>query len=67
MAQPSETKLTYIPCATTPEAELNVLAAVHKFVLDCRAKKEAARPAAPNDGKVRSDEFPVSFIIPKDS
>jgi hypothetical protein len=27
--------------------------------------QRAARSAAPNDGKARSDEFPVSSIIPK--
>jgi hypothetical protein len=49
MAQRSETKLTYIPCATTPEVELNVLAAAYRFVLHCHAKKMAARPAPEPD------------------
>jgi hypothetical protein len=28
----------------TPEAELNVLATVYRFVLDCKAKREVVRP-----------------------
>ncbi len=35
----------------TPEGELNALAAVYKFVLDCRAKKKAAPATAPDDAK----------------
>ena len=30
---------------TTPEAEVNVLANVYRFILDSRAKKMAAEPA----------------------
>jgi hypothetical protein len=34
----------------TPEAELNVLAHVYRFILDCHAKKLATEPASePND------------------
>lgn len=35
----------------TPETELNALASVYKFVLDCRAKKEGSHPGAPDDAK----------------
>jgi hypothetical protein len=36
---------------TTPEAELNVLAVIYRFVLDCHAKKEAAPESRPDDAK----------------
>ena len=37
---------------TTQEAELNALATVYKFVLDCHAREEAApRQSRPNDAK----------------
>jgi hypothetical protein len=40
----------------TPEAELRALASVYRFVLDCRAKKEAAPESRPDDGtKVKED------------
>jgi hypothetical protein len=36
---------------TTPEAELNALANVYRFILDCHAKKMAAEPAPEPDGR----------------
>jgi hypothetical protein len=39
----------------TPEAELSALAAVYRFVLDCRAKKEAAPESRPNDARKDQD------------
>jgi hypothetical protein len=48
----SDPPITCAPCPdTTSEAELNALASAYKFVLDSRAKKEAAPKAAPNAGK----------------
>ncbi len=35
----------------TPEAELNVLANVYRFILDCHAKKLATEPASEPDGR----------------
>jgi hypothetical protein len=35
----------------TPDAELNVLANVYRFILDCHAKKMAAEPAPEPDGR----------------
>ena len=35
----------------TPEAEVSALANVLRYVLDCHAKKEAARPGSPDDEK----------------
>jgi hypothetical protein len=41
----------------TPEAELNVLANVYRFILDCHAKKIAAEPDSCNDAaRVRNTE-----------
>jgi hypothetical protein len=35
----------------TPETEISALACVYKFVLDCRARKEATRPGSSDDAK----------------
>jgi hypothetical protein len=44
--------ITYVPHPdATQEGELNALAAVYKFVLDCHAKKEATRPSTPDAAK----------------
>jgi hypothetical protein len=62
----SRASLTYIPRPdATPERELDALAAVYRFILDCRVKKEAARPAAPNGAKGAKDARPASIILPK--
>ena len=34
----------------TPEAEVNVLANVYRFIFDCHAEKMAAEPAPESDG-----------------
>ena len=47
-----------------PEAELSALAAVYRFVLDCRAKKEAAPESRPEDPERRSDEIRAKSSIP---
>jgi hypothetical protein len=46
----------------TPEAELNALAAVYRFVLDCRAKKEGgpAFTAPDNDAKESKNDCAVT-------
>jgi hypothetical protein len=48
----NSTHITYTsrPDAT-PEAKLNVLANVYRFILDRRAKKMAAEPAPKPDGR----------------
>ena len=50
--------VTYTPRPdATPEAEVNVLANVYRFILDCHAKKIAAEPDSCNDAaKVRNTE-----------
>ena len=47
MAQPRETKLTHIRCATTPGAELNVLSAVYALCLQKHREKEKANKPVP--------------------
>jgi hypothetical protein len=43
-------RITYTPRPdATPEAEVNVLANVYRFTLDCHAKKKAAEPAPKAD------------------
>jgi hypothetical protein len=55
---------TYFPLPDiTPEAELTTLANIYKFVLDCHAKKEAARPGDPDDGtKVKGDSADAPIL-----
>lgn len=44
--------VTYTPRPdATPEGELNALASVYRFILDCNAKKKAARLGDPDDAK----------------
>ncbi len=51
-AQSSGVEIIYQPGAdATPDGELNALAAVYKFLLDCSERKEAAQPDRPNDAK----------------
>lgn len=56
-------RVTYTPRPdATPEAELNALAQIYKFVL---AKQEAAGRAAPNDVRKDQDAHTANPIIPK--
>ena len=46
-------RITYTPrSGATPEAELNVLANVFRFILDCYGKKNAAESDSCNDAAV---------------
>jgi hypothetical protein len=48
----SSTRITYAPRPeATPEGEVSTLAHVYRFVLDARAKKEAAPISRPDDEK----------------
>jgi hypothetical protein len=48
----AEATVSYAPRPdATAEAEISALANVYRFVLDCRAKKEATRPGSPNDAE----------------
>jgi hypothetical protein len=45
-------RVTYTPRSdATPEGELNMLANVYRFILDCHAKKMAVEPAPEPDGR----------------
>ena len=45
-------RVTYTPRSdATPEGELNALSNVYSFILDCHAKKKAARAGGPDDAK----------------
>ena len=58
-------RLTYTSHpGTTREVELNALAAVYKFVLDCRAQKKGGPATAPDSAKKGSDEFSARVRIP---
>jgi hypothetical protein len=58
MARTSEAQITYTPRPdTTAEAEVDALAAVYCFILDCKAKKEGGPDTAPDEGERSSDEF----------
>ena len=61
MNAPAHIRYAQRPDAT-PEAELSALAAVYRFVLDCRAKKEAATSPVnrPNDAE-------RSLYVPKNT
>jgi hypothetical protein len=64
-----EPAVTYSPRPdTTPEGELDALAAVYRFILDCHAKK-MGRPATsgPNDAMKGSKHDRATEIIPKSS
>ena len=43
-------RVTYAPCSdATPEGELDVLAKVYRFILDCNARKLATEPDGHDD------------------
>jgi hypothetical protein len=51
------------PDDATPEAaELNVLANVYRFILDCHAKKMAAEPDSCNDAAIVRNTEGVSHV-----
>jgi hypothetical protein len=56
--------ITYTPRPdATPETELNALAAVYAFVLDCHSKKiPAPEPDGRNDDAIVSDTEEVSHV-----
>jgi len=55
--------ITYAPRSeATPEAELNVLANVYRFILDCHAKNMAAEPDSCNDVAIVRNTEGVSHV-----
>ncbi len=56
-------RITYTPRSdATPETELNVLADVYRFILDCHAKKIAAEPDSCNDAAIVRNTEEVSHV-----
>ena len=61
----SKPRITYSARANaTPDAELDTLAAVYRFVLDCHAKRKGARPGA-HERPERIKDDPARIIIPE--
>jgi len=62
----SSARIVYSQCpdTATPEAEISALSAVYSFILDCRAKKEAAPESRPDDPERRSDDIRADTRIP---
>jgi len=52
------------PPETTSGTELDALAAVYRFVLDCHAKKKAARPGGPDEAKGAKNDRLAKPILP---
>jgi hypothetical protein len=58
--------VSYVPRTdATQEAELNVLASVYRFIVDSRAKKNAAGVTSPNGDAKGSQHDRASGIIPE--
>jgi hypothetical protein len=49
---------------TKPGTELRTLAAVYRFILDCHAKKKAARPGGHGEAKGAKNDRPANPILP---
>ncbi len=61
----SAARISYAPRPdATPKGELNALAAVYRFILDCHAKKETAPESRPDAGK-EINERSGKAIIPE--
>ena len=51
-------RIVYTPRPNaTPEGELNALASVYRFILDCNAKKKAARLGDSDDAKEIKNDY----------
>jgi hypothetical protein len=63
----SRSRLTHWqrPGEISPGAELDALAAVYRFILDCRAKKEGGPTTAPDDAKKESKYVGAKTILPE--
>jgi hypothetical protein len=60
---PSKPTVTFTPRPdATPEAEVNVLANVYRFILDCHAKKMAAEPDSCNDAAIVTNTEEVGHV-----
>jgi hypothetical protein len=64
-AQNSEVEITYIPRPNvTSDGELDALAAVYRFILDCCTEKKATRPGGPERPERIKDD-PAKISIPE--
>jgi hypothetical protein len=64
VSKSSATQILYTPrCDVTPDGELNALAAVYKFILDCRTKQEGGPPTAPDDAMKGSNDERARHIL----
>jgi len=63
----SDPHVTYTPRPdATPEAEVDALAAVYRYLLfETDASKRAARPTAPNETKGLEHDRPAQRILPQ--
>ena len=60
--------ISYVPRSdVTPEGELNALAAVYRFIFDCKAKKEdsPSLAALDDDGTKVQEDSASEFILPQ--
>jgi hypothetical protein len=56
-------RITYAPRPdATPEAELDALAAVYRFILDCRAKRLATESGSCDDAGIVKKTVGVSHV-----
>jgi hypothetical protein len=63
----NNSRITYTPRPdATPEVELDALAAVYRFILDCHERKKAAPASRPDDAE-RSSSDGARTIIPESS
>ncbi len=67
MKQATNSLIIYIPRPdATQEAELNALASVYNFILDCRAKKNAAGVTSTNGDDAKGSKHDrARSIIPE--
>jgi hypothetical protein len=64
----SKDRVVYISYSeATAAGELNTLAFVYRFVLDCYASKEAAQPGRPDDAEGLKNDRTATEIIPEPS
>ena len=67
MSRTNKPQVVYAPRPdTSDEDELNSIAAVYRFILNCRAKKAGGPTPATldNDGKIKEASANVPIIIP---
>jgi hypothetical protein len=58
-----DSRIIYIPRPdATPKAELDALAAAYRFILDCHAKKKAAKSDRCNDAAIVKNTEGVSHV-----